>query len=91
MLATVHGYLEVLDSQLQQYTAPIQPMYLSGMRSNYALLYQTFARSVWRLSENPLYESEKNLPVAPNYTTYTELRDRFSHNEIKAFHEKQDP
>ncbi len=65
-------------------------MYFIGVRSNYALTYQTFIRSAWRLDEVPHYEDEKNLPVEAGYATYMMLRDEFDIDEIKRFHEKRE-
>lgn len=86
MLHMVIYYLDYNNILAKDYQPNISPLYFLIIRSDYSLLFQTFSRSVWRLEVSPQYVIEHNLTPAPEFTTYTALKDDFSLDEIRSFH-----
>jgi hypothetical protein len=87
MLRSIATYLDIYTDIQKDYRNRLEILQLVANRSTYALTYQTFSRSIWRLQENPAYTSVQNIAVPSLYTTYTELSNIYTAEEIKDFHE----
>lgn len=86
MLISIDSYLDTFTSIFDSHLNTMEPASLLGVRSSYAITYQPFARSIWRIEEKPLYATKGNVTVPDVYTTYTNLKQRYSEAEILQFH-----
>lgn len=71
MLHNVTSFLKIFERDVKYFS--ISPLYILGIRSSYALTYQTFSRSVWRIDSSLEYVSSSNLSPPPGISTYYDL------------------
>lgn len=85
LLKNINYSLSVFNT-FDAYTSNISPIYLTMMRSAYSLTFGTFSRSIWRIDERPQYVSQANTPLPEVFTTHTDLKEKFTDQEIRKFH-----
>lgn len=74
--ASVSDFLDFLILEQRLTKKPTSKIYAAIVRTDYSIFYLTFARSVWRIEEKPLFLLKKSLLINELYKSYSDLKSK---------------
>jgi hypothetical protein len=78
----------ILNQELEKKSPSL--IYILQARTNYSIVFMPFAKSVWRLNQNPQYLEPASAPLGTMYKTYKDLKKMgLADEEIEKFNISQ--